>query len=49
MNNNLTPPNEILDNVTSFTAHVAGNDQDFSEESQKAGPEGADYYLDEER
>jgi hypothetical protein len=48
MKNNLPPPNQIPPNVTSFTAHVAGNDHDFSEESQKAGPEGADYYVDEE-
>jgi hypothetical protein len=27
---------------------VAGDDHDFSIESQKAGPEGADYYVDEE-
>jgi hypothetical protein len=48
MNNKLPPPNEIPDNVTSFTAHVAGDDHDFSIESQKAGPKGADYSVDEE-
>jgi len=48
MNNNLPPPNDLAPNVTSFKAFVAGNDHDFSVESQRAGPPRADYVLDQE-
>jgi hypothetical protein len=46
--NNIPRPGDAPENVTSFKAHVSGDDHAFDIESQKKGPNNADYWVDEE-